>query len=475
MMIATAIHTHAARYALALLTLTGVNMLSSTGLDAQTAQPLPTAAQTDPKTLGLMQGFPPPPDKTIRFIDGSSARFPNTRWSFSHFRELVPTATVSRGEGPVVPLPRAKKDLGGVAITTMDDKAITFNDAMQLTYTDGIVVLHKGKIVYEKYFGEGSPQLPHIAFSVTKSFVGTLAAVLAANGKLDPAAPVTKYVPELKDTAYGDATVRQVMDMTIGVKFSENYTDPNAEVFDYARAGGMMPIAPGYQGPRSFYDFLVKLKKEGEHGQAFAYKTANAEVLAWIVKRASGRSLAALLSSEIWSKLGAEQDGYFMVDSIGTESGGGGLNTGRQEGGLRQGRLYAAQGLVLSRHVVDHPQRAQRLRGARHLWPERLCRSDRRDGGRPLRLASDGGQRRQRSGLAADVHGAGEGIDEVGASSSSYAEFCIVMAGLVPAIPIAMRDAFHCRDHRDKPVMTNVSEPQYSPKLQCRPRESGDP
>ena len=319
--------TFSTRTAAALLTLGVATTLSLTELSAQTAQPLPTAAQTNPKTLGLMQGFPPPPDKTIRFNDGSSSRFPNTRWSFSHFRELVPTATVSRGEGPVVPLPRAERDLGGVAITTMDGKPITFNDALQLTYTDGIVVLHKGKIIYEKYFGEGGPQQPHIAFSVTKSFVGTLAAVLAANGKLDPAAPVTKYVPELKDGAYGDATVRQVMDMTIGVKYSENYSDPNAEVFDYARAGGMMPVAPGYQGPRSFYEFLVKLQKEGGHGDAFAYKTSNAEVLAWIVKRASNQSLAALLSSEIWSKLGAEQDGYFMVDSVGTESGGGGYNT----------------------------------------------------------------------------------------------------------------------------------------------------
>lgn len=313
------------------LTCIGVTMLSNFTADAQTTQPLPTAEQSDPKALGMMQGFPPPPDKTIRFIDGSSSRFPNTRWAFSHIRELVPTANVSRGEGPVVPLPRAERDLGNIAITTMDGKPITFNDALQLTYTDGILVLHKGKVVYEKYLGEGDAQRPHIAFSVTKSFVGTLAAVLAANGKLDPAAPVTKYVPELKDSAYGDATVRQVMDMTIGVKFSENYSDPNAEVFDYARAGGMIPIAPPYQGPRSFFAFLVKLQKEGEHGEAFAYKTANAEILAWIVKRASGQSMAALLSSEIWSKLGAEKDAYFMVDSIGTESGGGGLNTGLRD------------------------------------------------------------------------------------------------------------------------------------------------
>lgn len=157
--------------------------------------------------------------------------------------------------------------------------------------------------------------------------MGTLAAVLAAEGKLDPAALVTKYIPELKGTAYDDATVRQVMDMTVGVQYSENYADPKAEVWDYARAGGMLPAGPNYQGPKTFYEFLVNLKKEGNHDEAFGYKTVNSEILAWIVKRVSGKSLAALLSDTIWSKLGAEYDAYFQVDSVGTESGGGGLNT----------------------------------------------------------------------------------------------------------------------------------------------------
>lgn len=294
---------------------------------AQDAPKLPTAAQTDPVANQLMQGFPPPADKTVRFIDGSSGKFPGTRWAFSHIRELVPTANVWRGEGAVSPLPRAERDLDKIPVTTMDGKAITFGDMPALTYADGLLVLHKGKIIYEKYFGEGSAHRPHIAFSVTKSFVGTLAATLAAQGKLDPEAQVVKYVPELKDTAYGDATVRQVMDMTIGVKYSENYSDPKAEVFAYARAGGMVPQPPGYSGPKTFFEFLVTLQKGGQHDEAFAYKTSNAEVLAWIVKRASGQSMADLLSQQIWQKLGAEQDAYFMIDSIGTESGGGGLNT----------------------------------------------------------------------------------------------------------------------------------------------------
>ena len=207
---------------------------------APTPPALPDAAQSDPKTRGTMQGFPPAPDKIIRFGDGTSSRFPNTRWAFSHIRELVPTANVSHGTARIAPLLRGERDLGKITFQTLDGKTVSFNDALALTYTDGILVMHKGRIAFEKYFGEGTALRPHIAFSVTKSFVGTLAAMLAAEGKLDTTAHVTKYVPELKDTAYGDATVRQVMDMTIGVKFS-NYSDPKAEVFDYARAGGMAP------------------------------------------------------------------------------------------------------------------------------------------------------------------------------------------------------------------------------------------
>lgn len=298
-----------------------------------------------------MQGFPPAPDKTIRFDNGSFYRFPAWRWSFSNIRELVPTKNVWRGDGPVVPLPRAERNLDGVPFTGMTGKPMTWGQCLARNYTDGILVMHKGKVVYEKYFGVLEPQKPHQAFSVTKSFVGTLAALLVEEGKFDPAALVTKYIPELKGTAYDDATVRQVMDMTVGVQYSENYADPKAEVYDYARAGGMLPAGPNYQGPKTYYEFLVKLKKEGNHDEAFAYKTVNAEILAWIVKRVSGKSLAALLSDTIWSKMGAEYDAYFWVDSVGTESGGGGLNTALRDLG-RFGEMMRLNGYYNGQQII---------------------------------------------------------------------------------------------------------------------------
>ncbi|WPH20212.1 serine hydrolase domain-containing protein [Variovorax paradoxus] len=303
--------------------------VNTTISQAQAPASPPDPAATSVEAMGWMKGFPPPPDRLITFDDPAGGVFPRTRWSFSHVRETVPTANVWRGSGAPSPLPAApRSDLEAVTFKPLgSEETVSFGQMIPRTYTDGILVLHRGRVVYEKYFGALTPERPHIAMSVTKSFVGTLAAILADEGRLDPSAPVTRYLPELKDTAYGDATVRQVMDMTIGVHYSENYADPKAEVWDYARAGGMLAQGPNYTGPKSFYEFLATLKKEGAHDAAFAYKTVNAEVLAWMLRRASGQSLADLLSEKIWRRIGAEQDAYFMVDRIGTESGGGGLNT----------------------------------------------------------------------------------------------------------------------------------------------------
>ncbi|WP_051303722.1 serine hydrolase domain-containing protein [Comamonas composti] len=325
----------------------------------QTPQPsLPDPAATTVQAMGWMQGFPPAPDKLITFDNPVGNAYPRSRWTFSHIRELVPTANVWRGPGNPVALPQALRDLDGVRFKALGSgEELSFGESLARNYTDGILVLHQGKVVYEKYFGELKPERPHIAMSVTKSFVGTLAALLAHEGKLDPEAAVTRYLPELKDTAYADATVRQVMDMTIGVRYSEAYADPKAEIWDYARAGGMIPQGRDYAGPKSFYEFLQTLQKEGPHDQAFAYKTVNSEVLAWILRRVSGQSLAQLLSERIWSHLGAEQDAFFMVDRTGTESGGGGLNTSLRDlarfGEMMRNNGQANGQQVLPRAVID--------------------------------------------------------------------------------------------------------------------------
>ncbi len=335
-------------------------LISFLGLSANAQTPAPPldAVASDPVTLGWMIGSPPPPDKTVAFANGSAYSFPRIRWSFSNFRQLVPTTNVWRGTTAASPLPYAlRADLDAVSFTPLgSDKSMTWGQAFNANYTDGVVVLHKGRIVYEKYAGVLKPETQHIAMSVTKSFFGLIGASLVADGTLDEKAVVTQYVPELKDTGFGNATIRQVLDMTTGIQYSENYADPKAEIWDHVRAGGVLPRPPGYVGPKTFYEFLQTVKPEGQHGQVFAYKTVNADVLGWVIRRATGKSIGENLSERIWRKLGAEQDAYFVVDSVGNEFAGGGLNASLRDMArfgemMRQGgQLNGVQ--VVSKAVV---------------------------------------------------------------------------------------------------------------------------
>ncbi|MDW5443192.1 serine hydrolase [Polaromonas sp. SM01] len=299
---------------------------------AKTKAPLDAVA-SDPAKLGWMVGSPPPPDRTLRFEDGSYFQFPAMRWSVSNFRQLMPTTNVSRGLGAPLPLPRAEReDIDSVSFTPLGgNQPMSWLQSLLANYTDGIVVLHRGRVVYERYFGVLKDDGQHGLMSVSKSLAGTLGAALVAEGKLDADKRVADYVPELSRSAFGSATVRQLLDMTTGIRFSEDYADPKAEVWQHAAAGNPLPKPKGYTGPRSYYDFLQTVKPQGHHGEAFGYKTANTDALGWVIARATGRTVAQLLSERIWQRLGAEQDGYYTVDSIGTPFAGGGMNAGLRD------------------------------------------------------------------------------------------------------------------------------------------------
>lgn len=289
--------------------------------------PVMDAAASDPVNLGWMQGTPPAPDKIIGLDDGGYRTFPKTRWSYSNWRQYVQSVPLRRGATPVHIFARAElADIDALTFTPIGGtEAISWEDSLAANYTDGIVVLHKGRIVYERYFGVTTPATQHIAFSVTKSFVGTLAASLVAEGKLDPEKPVTYYVPELANSGFAGATVRHVMDMTTGIAFDENYTNPNADIARYAVAGRAAPRPANYTGPDGFLAFMPTIGANGQHGERFTYRTANTDVLGWIVARAGGAPLRDQLEDRFWSQLGMEQDAAIQVDAQGTPFGGGGL------------------------------------------------------------------------------------------------------------------------------------------------------
>ena len=290
----------------------------------------PDAGASDPIRLGWMRGAPPPPERRIRFEDDRFLEFPQLRWSLSHLRELVPTARVWRGDHANVrwpaPDPSTEASIDALGFVDLDGRRRVWRDALADTYTDGILVLHRGVPVYERYFGALDAHRPHACFSITKSYAATVAATLIHEGALDETRTVPYYLPEMADSGYREATLRHLLDMQVGVAYSEEYQDPKAEIWAYARAGGLRPRRAGDHGPTNYYDFLVTLRRQGEHGRAFEYRTVNTEVLGWIMKRVTGFGLADTLSRRIWSRLCCEEDAYLGVDSIGVEMSGGGLN-----------------------------------------------------------------------------------------------------------------------------------------------------
>ena len=285
------------------------------------------AHTSDPIVMGWMEGLPPPSEKRLAWARADHMRFPTHRYAYSHMREFLPTVRVGRG-GQVWELPVAlRDDLDGISFKTLTDgREMTWAESLAANFTDAILVLHKGAIVYERYFGVTRQDTPHIAFSVTKSFVGTLAEMLVAEGRLDPAAPMGALIPELRGSGFADATLRQVMDMTTGLDFSEEYTDPTSGIGAMSNALGLTPRAPGYSGATDVYAFLPTIAKAGEHGERFTYRTCNTEVLGWLVARTEGKRIERVLSERIWQPLGMEQDADFLIDSTGMPFAGGGLN-----------------------------------------------------------------------------------------------------------------------------------------------------
>lgn len=348
-------------------------LLSASGL----AQAPLSARESDPVRMGWMQGFPPPPERTLSAADGSFFKFPALRYSVVHMREFLPTVNVSRGLGGPAALPGAP-DAGIDQVMFRpwkQDQPMSWLASLEKNYTDGILIMHRGRVVYERYFGALKPEATHAVMSLTKSLTGTLAAMLVAEGVLDTTRQVAHYVPELKNSAFGDATVRQVMDMTTGLQFSEDYADPKAEVWAFSQAGNPLPQSGNARAPQGYYAYLQTVKKQGRHGEAFGYKTVNADALGWLVARSSGKSVAALLSERIWSKIGMEQDGYYQVDGLGTPFAGGGFSGGLRDlarfGELLRNRgQWQGQQLIPAAAIDDIRRGGSRQAFARSGHPE---------------------------------------------------------------------------------------------------------
>ena len=245
-------------------------------------------------------------------------------WAFRHVSELIPTARIAATPGlvedPLVSaddLVRQSASIGG--------ETTTIADILGKTSTDALVVMKSGRIVADFHAPNFDLQTRHILFSASKSVTAVIAGVLAGDGLLDVDETVTRYVPELKSSAYADARIRDVLDMRVSLDFEETYLDPRGDFARYRRAGLLEPSVPG-DTPETLLAFLSSLKRgAGDHGGPFRYASPNSDVLGLIIERASGQQFADLVASRLWQPIGARQDAYVTVDAAGSARTGGGL------------------------------------------------------------------------------------------------------------------------------------------------------
>jgi CubicO group peptidase (beta-lactamase class C family) len=300
----------------------------------------------------LMQGFPPEAAGQVTLANWRSAPF--NRWAFHRVRELIPTADIPNDFRKVGTFEAGQGDFGMPWL----------RDFLAQTGTDGLAIVHRGRLVLEHYANGTSAETPHILMSVSKSMLGLLVGILASRNELSLEARVVDIVPELKDTAYRGASVRQLLDMRTGVAFEEDYLATSGPMIAYRKSTGWNPLQAGEQPGdlRSFFKELVQ--KDREHGGAFRYTSPNTDLLGWVIERATGRRYADLMSELLWKPLGAERSAYITVDRLGAPRCAGGMcATLRDLARVGQMLVEGGRGIV-PREWIDDLERG----GERAAW-----------------------------------------------------------------------------------------------------------
>jgi len=295
----------------------------------------------------LMAGSPPTSGSLVTLANWQDP--PHLRWAYLHVRELIPTAAISRGDGPVTLLPRAERDLDDLEFRIRGERH-TVGEMLDRTVTDGFLVLHHGRILAERYGGAMTETTPHLLQSVSKSMTSALAGALVGAGRLDPDGLVTDYVDELRGGAFVGCTVQHLLDMRAGTRFSEAYEDLDADIRISEQVAGWRPRTRA-DLPPDLYGYMATLENDGPHGGPFLYRSILTDVLGWVLERAGGDSFARLFSRHVWSRIGAERDAEITVDAHGCALEDGGISVTLRDLG-RFGLMHLRGGEVAGGRVL---------------------------------------------------------------------------------------------------------------------------
>ncbi|OWK29334.1 serine hydrolase domain-containing protein [Sphingomonas dokdonensis] len=317
--------------ALAAMLLGGCGMREQTAAAPTGNGTMPVAASTTPVTAG------------VPITDGNRAGLQQAGaavlfWTqaqrdqnFPNMEKVFPVHVVKAG-GKVRPLP------DGAPLPVPAAEIDAYIAAQNVA---GLIVVQDGKVRLERYARGLTREGRWTSFSVAKSFTSTLVGAAIKDGYIGSVEePVTKYIPELAGSGYDGVTIAQLLTMTSGVKWNEDYTDPQSDV---ARMLSV-PVPPG-ANPTVAY--MRTLKREAEPGTKWVYKTGETNLIGVLVANAVKKPLANYLSETVWRRYGMERDAYWMVDASGQEVAGCCLSVGlRDYARMGQLALEGGAGIV---------------------------------------------------------------------------------------------------------------------------------
>lgn len=245
---------------------------------------------------------------------------PYNRWAFQNVSEMVRSVEVTNAG-------RIEDMMGLGALETQSlsiaEATETVGSFLARSGTDTFTVMKSGRFVADHVSPTATWSAPHIAFSISKSLTAILAGTLIDEGKLDPAAPILEYVPEMQGSAYADATVQQLSDMRLSLDFIEDYLDTEGAFARYRRATMWNPGG----GEESLLQFIASIKKgPGQHGGPFCYRSPNSDLLGIVAERASGQRLSDLFLQRLWTPLSCAGRVSIAVDREGTARAAGGIS-----------------------------------------------------------------------------------------------------------------------------------------------------
>jgi CubicO group peptidase (beta-lactamase class C family) len=277
---------------------------------------------------------------------------------FQHMDEIFDSRRIPRGDDVLV------FSRGTYALPETfryRDRTLDTERYLEGLVTEGLLVLQGDTILLERYRNGYTESGHHIAWSVTKSFVSALFGIAVGEGAVpDIQAPVTDYLPELAGSGYDGVPIKDVLQMSSGVRFDEDYGDP---LSDINRMGPTMAVG-------SLLGFATTLEREWPPGTVQHYVSVDTQVLGEILARATGQDLSTYASEKLWKPLGMEFDGVWLVDGTGMEWAFGGLNVSLRDF-ARLGWLYANGGSRNGRQIVPRDWvRASVTPDAPHLMPE---------------------------------------------------------------------------------------------------------